>query len=211
MYSGLLECPLTTRLVKVVDGAYAVESGGAVAGCGASTILTFQECYHAAAVTIGMVLVCLILHVVFERLLSNLSRLCYRLEASIHVCVWSNSMPLGLSLACYSHLVSCCNTAGTGGQTFRNASGSDVSLPPGCSATTDPTTPLTVKVFFNKFATSTTTCGKDAGIVTGATAGLVNVTVSLNAAKDIATLVLTGPADVWFGVGFAAYSALFPL
>ena len=75
MYSGLLECPLTTRLVKVVDGAYAVESGGAVAGCGASTILTFQECYHAAAVTIGMVLVCLILHVVFERLLSNLSRL----------------------------------------------------------------------------------------------------------------------------------------
>lgn len=48
-YSGLLECPMTTRLTKVVNGAYLLENGGACE----EPILTFQECFHAAAVTLG--------------------------------------------------------------------------------------------------------------------------------------------------------------
>jgi len=44
-YSGLLECPMTTRLSKVIDGAYLVKYGGTCA----VPIVTFQECYRAAA------------------------------------------------------------------------------------------------------------------------------------------------------------------
>ena len=48
-YSGLLECPTTTRLTKVVSGAYVLRRG---AGC-AAPILTLQECFHAARVALG--------------------------------------------------------------------------------------------------------------------------------------------------------------
>eukprot|EP00039_Didymoeca_costata_P022118 m.3773 g.3773 ORF g.3773 m.3773 type:complete len:792 (-) comp2823_c0_seq1:19-2394(-) len=44
-YSGLLECPMTTRLVKQVDGKYLIQKTDTCS----SPILTFQECYHAAA------------------------------------------------------------------------------------------------------------------------------------------------------------------
>lgn len=47
-HSGLLECPMTTRLTKKVDTAYAALQGGA---CD-EPILTFQECWEAAAVTL---------------------------------------------------------------------------------------------------------------------------------------------------------------
>jgi hypothetical protein len=49
MYSGLLECPMTTRITKNVDGTYVVQS---VSRC-TEGILTFQECYHAAATTMA--------------------------------------------------------------------------------------------------------------------------------------------------------------
>ena len=53
-YSGLLECPMTTRLSKVIDGEYAVQAhGAACAGAGTEPILTFQECYRAAASALG--------------------------------------------------------------------------------------------------------------------------------------------------------------
>lgn len=53
-YSGLLECPLTTRITKALDGSYEVESQSPRA-CSAEgqPILTFQECFHAAATTVG--------------------------------------------------------------------------------------------------------------------------------------------------------------
>ena len=41
-YSGLLECPMTTRITKLVSGSYVLQ-GGATAGC-TDPILTFQEC-----------------------------------------------------------------------------------------------------------------------------------------------------------------------
>ena len=48
-YSGLLECPMTTRIAKAIDGAYTVQTQGA---CG-EKVETFQECFHAAASTLG--------------------------------------------------------------------------------------------------------------------------------------------------------------
>jgi hypothetical protein len=44
-YSGLLECPMTTRISKVIDGKYIVQSNGSCK----VPILTYQECFHAAA------------------------------------------------------------------------------------------------------------------------------------------------------------------
>lgn len=44
-HSGLLECPMTTRLTKVVDGAYAVHANAS--SC-AEPILTYHECFEAA-------------------------------------------------------------------------------------------------------------------------------------------------------------------
>ena len=48
-YSGLLECPMTTRIEKVVDGSYAVVSDGACS----EPITTKWECFNAAAKTMG--------------------------------------------------------------------------------------------------------------------------------------------------------------
>merc|ERR1712159_283470 len=48
-YSGLLECPMTTRITKQIDGTYTSQTQG---NC-QETIQTFQECYHAAATTIA--------------------------------------------------------------------------------------------------------------------------------------------------------------
>lgn len=44
-YSGLLECPMTTRLTKAIDGAYVAQNQGTCE----QPILTFQECFQAAA------------------------------------------------------------------------------------------------------------------------------------------------------------------
>lgn len=142
-YSGLLECPLTTRISKALDGTYTAQSTG---GCDAD-ILTFQECFHAAAGLFG---------------------------------------------------------AGDAEHTFVNTTSSDATQPPGCSAAVDPATPLTVRVLFNKLASSTTACGAHAEAVAGTVASLVRVSVQLNATTKQAAVTLEGPADVWFGAGFGA-------
>lgn len=49
LYSGLLECPMTTRIAKVINGAYTARSQGSCE----EPIMTFQECFHAAAKTVG--------------------------------------------------------------------------------------------------------------------------------------------------------------
>ena len=48
LYSGLLECPMTTRIEKQIDGAYSLQRSS----CNTS-ILTFQECFTAAASMFG--------------------------------------------------------------------------------------------------------------------------------------------------------------
>ena len=143
IYSGLLECPMTTRISKSVDGTYSVQTEG---GC-QEHVLTFQECFHAAASTLA-----------------------------------------------------------APGRTFVNATGSDASRPAGCSATTDPAKPLEVSVYFNRESTGSVGCGAGAQVVASAADGLVEVAVSLDAAKDEATLTLSGPSAVWFGAGFGASS-----
>ena len=57
LYSGLLECPLTTRVRKLVDGAYAARIGGGACEDGAggdAPITTFSECFEAAAAKLGL-------------------------------------------------------------------------------------------------------------------------------------------------------------
>ena len=49
LHSGLLECPMTTRLTKAVDGAYDVLSSGVCR----EPILTSHECFHAAAASLA--------------------------------------------------------------------------------------------------------------------------------------------------------------
>ena len=48
-YSALLECPMTTRITKAIDGGYIAQSQGTCA----EPILTFQECFAAAASAIA--------------------------------------------------------------------------------------------------------------------------------------------------------------
>jgi len=165
MYSGLLECPLTTRTTKVIDGAYTLvrDARSGAGACGGHAIVTSQECFHAAAATLS--------------------------------------------------------AGGANALRFANATGEDEQRPAGCSVTADadPAQPLLAHVFFNKLGSSTAPCGggggggADAAVVEGASApaslgGAVRVGVSLSPAQSTATITLTGPADVWFGVGFGATS-----
>ena len=94
-------------------------------------------------------------------------------------------------------------TLGSYGLSFVNETGSDPLRPRGCTVTVDDVnTPLTAHVFFNKLTSSTMTCAKGAATVVGAASALVNVSVQLDDAKDMATITLAGPDGVWFGVGF---------
>jgi hypothetical protein len=150
-YSALLECPMTTRISKHIDGAgYVAQTAGA---CG-TPILTFQECFAAASATIG-----------------------------------------------------------GGVRPFVNASGSDATKPAGCSATVDAAANGTVRVYFNSATTSGVGCAAGAKTVAGEAATLadaaptpVRVSLALDAASQRANITLSGPADVWFGVGFGAHA-----
>lgn len=146
LYSGLLECPLTTRVRKVIQGGYSVRLSG---NCDTS-IETSSECFAAAASTLG-------------------------------AGVQSKNV-------------------------FNNTAGSDASMPPGCSATVDETDPNNVNVFFNTISSSdgASECGGGAGMVAGATESLVNVSIGIDSVHDTVTITLSGPKDVWFGVGFNA-------
>lgn len=146
LYSGLLECPMTSRLSKAIDGTYILQgASSSTAPACVEPIVSFQECFHAATALLS-----------------------------------------------------------TGGQTFVNQSGSDPARPRGCSVTTTAQAPLEIHVFFNKLADSTATCNSGSSTLVGATESLVDVLVSLDTATDTATITLTGPADVWYGVGFGA-------
>ena len=56
IYSGLLECPLTTRIVKTVDSTDVLRAAGGVCGAGGTgeeTIAHAAECFAKAALTVG--------------------------------------------------------------------------------------------------------------------------------------------------------------
>jgi len=142
-YSGLLECPMTTRIEKVVDGGYAVVSDGACS----EPITTKWECFNAAAATMG-----------------------------------------------------------ASGLLFANKTGADEGKPAGCSAYSTGN-PLQVDVFFNTLTgSSLARCagGVSTVLATAEMFGSVAVAVWLNVGNQTASIRLTGPADVWFGVAFNA-------
>ena len=52
-HSGLLECPMTTRLTKVVDNSEYISRGEGNCIDVGDSIVTYQECYQAAAMTLS--------------------------------------------------------------------------------------------------------------------------------------------------------------
>eukprot|EP00051_Salpingoeca_urceolata_P026537 m.477668 g.477668 ORF g.477668 m.477668 type:complete len:870 (+) comp20913_c0_seq1:229-2838(+) len=146
IYSGLLECPVTTRIHKVVDGAYATQIEGS---CGYQ-ISSMGECFAAAS------------------------------------------------------------SMGPANTNYTDATGTDPSMPPGCNlilgALPAPGQQRQARVFYNNANTTGVKCGgSDTPVVTeGAAQSLVNLSVSLDPAKQEATITMAGPAAVWFGVGFNA-------
>jgi hypothetical protein len=85
--------------------------------------------------------------------------------------------------------------------TASTAAISDPAFPTGCSAKADGHGGA--KIFFNN-ATSTVQCGAGVTKVTANTKSLTDVNLDLDSTADTATLTLTGPDSVWFGVGFGA-------
>lgn len=140
-YSGLLECPVTTRIRKEIDGGYVAKVDG---GLCKQNIETASECYAAAK-----------------------------------------------GLAGKEHM------------NFTYTTVADTSLPQGCSAVADASSQGKVNVIFNSLATSVH-CGSGDGVSSGGAQSLVHVGLEIDATKDIVTISLTGPDDVWFGVGFNA-------
>ena len=95
----------------------------------------------------------------------------------------------------------------------QNSTVSNAKLPPGCSVAA---TVGGFDVIFNT-AKSTVTCGDPAATkgksqprVAGLAENLVNISVDLNPATDLATITLQGPSDVWFGVGLGAHGKFNP-
>ena len=83
------------------------------------------------------------------------------------------------------------------------ASGASASLPSGCSVTVQSTGK--VSAFFNSKNGSAVPCGGSGPLHTaGAASSMVDVQLDLNSspAGGLATITLTGPATVWFGVAF---------
>mmetsp|Transcript_3494 Transcript_3494/g.10810 ORF Transcript_3494/g.10810 Transcript_3494/m.10810 type:complete len:746 (+) Transcript_3494:757-2994(+) len=144
LYSGLLECPLTTRIRKVVDAAYKADT----APCAADSVIdTSAECFAAATKLFNA----------------------------------------------------------AGGVDLVNEAIADAGQPAGCTAS-GVLANGSIVVTFNAAANSTAKCAAAGGLTqtAGKTDSLVSVMVSLDAAADKATITLTGPAGVWFGVGFNA-------
>ena len=97
----------------------------------------------------------------------------------------------------------------------RNSTVSNAKLPTGCSVSA---TVGGFDVIFNTNAKSNATCGEPAADVknkqpprvAGLAENLVNISVDLNPATDLATITLQGPTDVWFGVGLGAHGKFNP-
>ena len=148
LYSGLLECPLTTRVRKNIQANYVVKTTGS---CGDLTIDTAAECYAAVA----------------------------------------KLLPKGTAIT---------STAVTNATMAR-----------GCSVEQHAPNGGVVAIFnrggaapAETAAAAAVTCGTAPTSVTGATSSLVNLTLSLSALTNEARISMSGPAGVWFGVGFNA-------
>jgi hypothetical protein len=161
VYSGLLECPCTDRITKVVDGsAAAVKAEGT---CGApAQIADAQSCYQEATASLAPL------------------------------------AAFGMKVAPEVQAVD------------------SAELPPGCFTTVhaapgDPATPMhkpsNATVYFNARASSAAACGAATAAATtlwgGSKRGALD-DLGLNVELNATTLLLTlsGPSDVWHGIGF---------
>ena len=154
-YSGLLECPVTTRIQRILDSSHSLvgykklpsNHQGNPCGMNLTVISNAQECFSAAREVIGK------------------------------------------------------------GSTFSDQSSNDTSKPYGCSVSADPSALGQVNVFFNAHTSAQKNkraCGQNIKRVSGASSSLVDLNVDIDESNDKVTITMTGPDDVWFGVGFNA-------
>eukprot|EP01051_Picozoa_sp_SAG22_P005472 SAG22_NODE_326_length_12283_cov_248.386408_3_plen_736_part_00 len=88
------------------------------------------------------------------------------------------------------------------GANATNRTGSSAALPPGCTTTVSGPR---AAVFFNTKADSTVLCGGHGPLrLAGKQQSMVTVALELDVGQDTATITLSGPSAVWFGVGFGA-------
>lgn len=148
VYSGLLECPLTTRIRKQLTGGGWNDSFAANIAC------------------------------------SQTANTCPQRLSTPEACFAGAKQ---LSISPTSHVTT--------------AQGSSTELPSGCSVQVNGTD---VHVFFNTNAKSPACCGAGVSTVAGTQPSLVTLGLALS--RDVeasgATITMTGPAGVWFGVGF---------
>lgn len=151
IYSGLLECPLTTKIQKIFDG-----SPG------------FNDTYEPA---------------VFE---------CDAHQAG------SCTHNVGVTTDCFQAAQQLPQFVN---KTLHTKTLSNSSFPPGCSISMVDGVPTAI---FNSDNMSTTCCGTNGGAMAGIVDNsLVLINISINPSGNV-SITLTGPSDVWFGVGFGA-------
>ncbi len=159
IYSGLLECPVTTRVQRVLDSTH--------------------------------------------KLVGNDHN---------HQFTGSSNKPCGANLTVISSSTGCFAAAAEvlgNGVILHNETKDDAAQPVGCSVMADSENPGLVHVLFNSRnvtdagakRASLPTCGGGVTRVIGSASSLVDVHVDIS---DKVTISLTGPSDVWFGVGFNA-------
>ena len=162
-YSGLLECPVTTRITKHVppQGYYPLSSHGTCSDSNNSAhdgmIENSDECFNA-----------------------------------VHEIVRETDQITPI----------------------RNVTGNDDNLPRGCTVRMivqeqeETTTSYyrVIEAYYNDLQIGRTNdCGShNSNIFSTMTTSLVQIQVDIDVAKDLVTIELVGPADVWFGVGFGA-------
>ena len=136
-YSGLLECPFTTRLSRMWQDSHSVQLEGTCE----YPVENAAACFAGAAAAIGQ------------------------------------------------------------GVLLTNSSGSNASMPSGCSATASGDK---IHVFWNEVA-SAARCGGESGLGTAGIAPLLErATLKVRLDGALATIAMTGNASNWFGVGFGA-------
>jgi hypothetical protein len=147
VYSGLLECPLTTRITKIIEELYDKK----VSSHCPTPIQTPEDCFAA------------------------IGNLTFGFENEQHL-GWNRS-------------------------TVR-----DASLPSGCVAMLSSSNEHnSMEVVFNELKDSVVECGEGShDVYSGQTSSLVDVGIQLNLSNATAIVSLSGPSDVWFGVGFNA-------
>lgn len=156
VYSGLLECPLTSRIQKIYDGG----NGG------------FNTTFSAE---------------IFSCSKDELQHACKAAVSTASECFTSAQQLDGLTHA-----------------KFTTETVSDDTTPAGCSISVDASGAApSVVVTFNTNSKSDVCCSSgESDEVGGTAASLVKFGLTVSGSKNLATITMSGPSTVWFGVGF---------